>query len=258
MKIFFLTLLLSIQVQASMLLVPGADVTFTNYKTRCSSANYVCTNDYFVKILLEKATPNFDYQMDHLDLNSKTSIAGFRNSLLHILNTEELSVTQLDMLLTLLSEINSYAPDYLFRQVQMELENIKRLLLKAKTPGESEFAFLFKQKIPVRTALGAKTTFLKIPLYFLHYASQPVFTNTRDLQVAPQTPLLTGECQQATMSTPLSRTQWVAMNSRPCTYTESFSGISQTLSHNQNILWLAGLGTVAVLIANNYEFSLTF
>lgn len=216
MKLFFLILLITGFSNASTLLVPEAQTSYEFYSKHCHSRDYVCSFDYFTRLLAEKPTPEFDKAMDEFDLNDKSSADNFRSRLIHILNTEELSTSQLQMLLKVMKDVNQQLPNVYFSMIENELLHLAAALQNPAPPGNEEFIFIFKKRYPLGLYRNLRTTILKIPLYLLHYASVPLKTNSREIRLERNISLLAGSCGSLTMTRPVSRIDWALLKSPAC------------------------------------------
>lgn len=183
---------------ASVLLLPSPESDFPTYSARCSSAEFLCTSDYFLSLLRKRGTPQFDRLMDSVDLSSEKFRDEFRANSINILNSEELNRVQLAMLIRLVQQTNEYKPTFLFNSVEHELQKILEVLeVAARTgfkPGNKEYIYFFRELLPADEIEKIRTTFLKIPLYVMHFASVPYRSNSFDFRRIIRKPLLNGVC----------------------------------------------------------------
>lgn len=200
MQTILTALILASQVAAGSLLVPSSDVAFKHYSKRCLEADFICTIDYFLSLLKEKSTPQFDKLMDSVDVNSEIFRERLRNNIVQILNTEDLDRVQLTMLLKLLEQINQIQKTFLLTLIENELRRLSEVINRAPAVNKSEFIFIFKETLPLAEVANIRTTFLKIPFYFLHYSSIPYRTNTFDYDRIKRKPLLAGSCGKNNMT----------------------------------------------------------
>ena len=119
--------------------------------------------------------------MDSVDLSSEKFRDEFRTKSINILNSEELDRMQLTMLIKLVQQTNEYKPTFIFNSVEHELQKILAVLeSSARTgfqPGNKEYIYFFRELLPSDEIEKFRTTFLKIPLYVLHFASVPYRSN---------------------------------------------------------------------------------
>lgn len=179
---------------ASLLLIPSTEVKYETYAIRCAESEYLCTTDYFLSLLRNHKTPRFDKLMDAVDLSSAQYINEFQNKIINILNSEEIDKAQLSMLINLLKQINSAQPTLLYDMIENELKRLKYILDNSVRPHKKEFVFIFKEMISMEDAKKIRTTFIKIPLYIIHYSSAPYKTNTFSFNRVIKRPLLAGRC----------------------------------------------------------------
>ncbi len=208
MKAIFLLLLCCSVCEAGLLLVPAPSVKFTDYHHSCRRDDYICSFDYLTKVLDAKPTPNLDDLIDHLNLNDRRSMDDFRNRLIHILNTEEISILQLEMLLNVLHSMNRTQPTVYFQMIEGELRRLSKLLHAPRDVSPAEFAFVFRTRFPLSKISSLRTDILKVPLYILHYSSLPLKSNTHDLRWPVKKPLVNGDCDSGRLAQPLARIEW--------------------------------------------------
>src|SRR3989344_6182578 len=171
--IIFVLINLHSTVYANTLIIPSTEIKYESYAQRCASAEYHCTTEYFLSLLKNHKTPQFDKLIDSVDLSSKDFINELHNKIIKILNSEELDRTQLSMLVDLLKQTNALVPSLLFKMVQNDLERIQSVINNSVRPSKKEFVFIFKEMIPLEDVRKIRTTILKIPFYILHFASVP-------------------------------------------------------------------------------------
>lgn len=200
----FLLLCLANVCHAGVLLLPGPDSEFGSYSSRCGSGEFLCTKDYFLSVLKKQRTPRFDKLMDSVDLSSEKFRDEFRTQSIIILNTEELDRMQLAMLIRLVQQTNENKPTFLFNSVEHELQKIQEVLdgyAKAGfQPGNKEYIYFFRELLPAEAIEKIRTTFLKIPLYVLHFSSVPYRTNSFDFRRIIRKPLLNEPCGESVLT----------------------------------------------------------
>ncbi len=179
---------------ANVLLLPSAEIKYEKYAAICSGSEFICTTDYFVDLLKKHQTPQFDKLMNNVDLSSSQFVEELHNTIIKILNNEDLDQTQLSMLIELLKQTNAIKPTVLFKLVENELVRLQTLIANAGKPDKNAFVFVFKEMLSFAEANKIRTTILKIPLYVIQYASVPYKTNTFDFVRSIQKPLLNGFC----------------------------------------------------------------
>lgn len=189
---------------AGVLLIPSSEIKFEPYLARCLSSEFLCTNDYFISLLKNHKTPEFDKLMDSVDLDSAIFKYEFQNRFIHILNSEDLNQTQLHMLTRLLGQINTLQPSFLFKSVADELNRLQSVIDNSALSGakisKKEFIFIFKEMLSMEDSRKIRTTFLKIPLYILHFSSKPIKTDSFALNRGVKKPLLAGFCGTSTLT----------------------------------------------------------
>lgn len=199
MKLFYVILLFfSAPVFAGPLLLPSPEIDFEKYKASCGPAKYLCTTDYFVNYLRSHKTREFDQLMDEVDINSPKFRIIFQNKIIPILNSEELDRAQLAMLIQLLQQMNSQQHIVFFQFIENELKRIQSVIDKSahevSTSCQKEFVLFFKEIIPLEVSEQLRTTFLKIPLYHIHFASLPVRTNSSEFNRPRKNFLVADNC----------------------------------------------------------------
>lgn len=188
---------------ANTLLIPDSNIKYEDYLQRCSTTEYLCTLDYFMKLVNQHKTPMFDSIMDATDLSSSEFITTFKTKIVKILNSEDLNRTQLLMILALISQIRKENSTIELQTIEEELLNMKSILDKSSIVKDEKLVFIFKNMLSMKEAQEIKTTYLKIPIYVLHFSSIPYKTNSFDIRQGvtrssiPLRPLLSNPCGQS-------------------------------------------------------------
>ena len=223
----FLSLCLASVCQAGVLLIPGPDSDFGPYSSRCGSAEFICTKDYFLSILKKRRTPRFDRLMDSVNLTSEKFRDEFRTQSINILNTEELDRMQLAMLIRLVQQTNENKPTFLFNSVEHELQKIQQVLEASVSagfqPGNKEYIYFFRQLLPSEAIEKIRTTFLKIPLYVLHFSSVPYRTISFDFRRIIRKPLLNGPCGENVLNYNIKSAKYCTIEKTELTLNENFT-----------------------------------
>ena len=196
MKLF---LILSIFIQArigfgGVLLIPDSKISYDTYLERCLEKNYVCTLDFFLSLINIHQTPLFDSLIDSIDLNSLKFIHEFEKKLIFILNNEDLNKNQLVMILKLIDQLTIYYSSPQLKIIEEELLKIKSIINATVQTNQEEFIYIFKSIVPVSQIQKIKTSFIKIPIYFLNYSSAPYKTDSSSLRKINKKPLLAPYC----------------------------------------------------------------
>ncbi len=181
--------------EAALLLVPNSDTKYENYARHCvNSEEYLCTTDYFISLLKNRKTMQFDKLMDSVDFESKTFANELKKNIVGIINTENLDRMQLAMLIDLLKQADTLYPAPLFKIVENDLLRIKSVLDTAAKAEKYHFSYIFNQKISLEDAKKIKTSILKIPIYVMHFSSVPYKSNTLNFKIEIEKPLLFESC----------------------------------------------------------------
>lgn len=220
--IIFVLINMNSAVYANTLMIPSAEIKFESYVQRCATAEYLCTTDYFLSLLKNRKTPQFDRLMDSVDLSSKNFINEFHNKIIKILNSEELDRTQLSMLIALLKQTNALEPSLLFKMVQNELERIQSVINNSVRPNKKEFIFIFKETVPLEDVRKMRTTILKIPFYILHFASIPYKTDTFRYNRVIKKPLLADSCGNSTLTYKIKSVKYCSVDNKDTGDTRNF------------------------------------
>jgi hypothetical protein len=217
MKLLMYTLFAMPQfIQAATLLVPTPQLSAKTYFDWCLRENYSCTTDVFIADIKNKPAIGFNKLMDSVDLNSDTFNESFRNSILHILNTEDLDINQLHMLLALLAELNAKNPSLLMKMLENELQRLNEIVESSTTYDEANFVFILKKPISIQAAQKIKTKLVKIPLYLINYKSVPVKTDSTSFKRVIRKPLLNGSCGNYTLDSTLKINNWTVLQVKSC------------------------------------------
>lgn len=208
--------LIALSSEAAFLLIPTQDISAKTYFDWCYRENYSCTTDMFVNDIKNKRAEEFNKLMDQVDLSSPTFTELFKNSIIRILNEEDLDLTQLEMLLDLLKDLNAKQPSLLFKMIENELVRTKDLVLTAENFDNSEFVLIFKKAIPVHAAKKIKTSLLKIPLYLISYSDIPVKSDTTSFNRTARKPLISGDCGRYKLNLELEKSKWILLKATSC------------------------------------------
>ena len=146
----------------------------------CRQSDYPCINAVFIRQKQNLINEDFHSLMDEMDLASDSYIVRFSEQIIHLLNSEGLNFTDMQLSLNALRAINTKRKSILLKMIENDLLRIKAVLEKAKPTVSNKFIFIFKKTISVNAVLQLKTTLLKIPFYIINMQTPPVRTNTRD------------------------------------------------------------------------------
>jgi hypothetical protein len=217
MKFLIFTLLALPQcVYAATLLVPTSQLSAKTYFDWCSRENFRCTTDVFITDIKNKPAKGFNKLMDKVDLNSAAFNEVFRNSILHILNTEDLDINQLHMLLALLAELNAKNPSLLMKMLENELIRLNEIVDSSTVYDQANFVFIFKKPISIEEAQKIKTSLVKIPLYLINYKSVPIKTDSVSFKRVIRKPLLNGNCGNYALDSTLKLNNWTVLQEKSC------------------------------------------
>ncbi|MEQ1722919.1 MAG: hypothetical protein ABL930_07060 [Pseudobdellovibrio sp.] len=212
----FIMLAMPQLVYSGMLLVPTPQLSAHTYFDWCLRENYSCTTDVFITDIKNKKATAFNKLMDNVDLNSETFNESFRNSILHILNTEDLDISQLHMLLALFAEHNAKYPSLLMKMLENELIRLSDIVESSTAYDKASFVFIFKKPISIEAADKIKTNLVKIPIYLINYNSVPVKTDSASFKRVIRKPLLNGSCRNYTLDSTLKINNWTVLHEKSC------------------------------------------
>ncbi|MBY0554680.1 hypothetical protein K2P97_09130 [bacterium] len=215
-------LLIASFAQAAVLLIPTEDINPNTYLDWCSRENYTCTTDVFVNDIKNKPALQFNQLMNQVDLGSTQFLEQFRNSIVTILNTEDLNLSQLDMLLDLMGEINKKHASLLFKMIENELLRARDLIQNSQDFDKSEFVLIFKKPVPPDTVRKLRTSIIKIPLYLISYAGVPVKSDSVNFNRIIRKPLIKGSCGNYKLNLNLNHISWILLKPEGCRKKDSF------------------------------------
>ena len=217
MKLLIFSIVMMSQfIYGATLLVPTPQLSAKTYFDWCLRENHSCTTDVFIADIKNKPATGFNKLMDSVDLNSDTFIESFRNSILHLLNTEDLDTNQLHMLLALFAELNAKYPSLLMKMLENELQRLNDIIESSTEYDQANFVFIFKKPISIEAANKIKTKLAKIPLYLINYKYVPVKTNSISFKRVIRKPLLKGRCGNYTLDSTLKIKNWTVLQEKSC------------------------------------------
>lgn len=209
--------------QAALLLVPTQDINPNTYFDWCYRENYSCTTDTFVNHIKSKPADQFNQLMNQVDLGSLQFLELFRNTIISILNTEDLNTSQLDMLLDLLREINLKQPSLLLKMIENELLRARDLVQNSRDFDKSEFVLIFKKPVSLNTVKKIRTSVLKIPLYLISYSGVPIKSDSVNFNRVIRKPLIIGSCGSYKLNLNLTLKEWILLKPETCNKKDSFA-----------------------------------
>lgn len=248
----------------SELLVPDSTVNFENYSEKCTQENYQCTFKYFANLEMQKPTPTFDAFIDAIDLTSKTFIDAIPKSIQNILQTESISAEQLEMLVRLLDQVSEQAKDSkMAKQLNNELKYVlSQLPTENFQPNKESFVIFFKKPMSTEAFRKIKKSYLALPYTQINFNQIPKKAFLNDKNVVAAEPLVTGQCQTASLNFEAQTNSWKIMSEKSCSWSEGFSnsttGITTTLKENKGWVLTGALLVGAAILASQYEVSFQF
>lgn len=184
---------IAVPVAADSVLIPAADISAQDYFSHCGSPEYICTTDLFFGEILKEPTPLFDRLLDRLDRSSSSYRRMFRQQVPHILLTEMLDLTQLNLLLRLLHEFPETRSMNLTRQLSGMRTSLQRLP-DTDTTLKDGFAVLFRKKVPLQSVDTWRNESVPVLLYLVSYNQLPLKTSLIENSKRTSVPLLQAVC----------------------------------------------------------------
>lgn len=255
----------SLELSAETLIIPEENVSFQNYRENCEKNSYLCTDRYFIDFFNQSETLQFDELVNSIDLTSKDYIRTITKKLSSILQSEVLSIEQLEMCLRLISQVEELVDNKSqLSLIEADLKLIKNFLSKttAHLPTES-FFIIFKTPVSENDFKSLKGLLIKFPVVQLHFASVPLIGHTLNFKWASNSePLLKGRCEKAQLSKGVAISKWQPLALEMCSLTREFSRVSTSVakSISENKKWYI-TGAVllgAAVLLNKYEVQFQF
>lgn len=259
---FFLSFF-CVHVQADTLLIPDATITIDRYNEKCQLDGYVCTQKFFLEKELQNSTPQFDTFIDSMDLTNKDFLDSVQKNIQNILQSEMISLSQLDMLARLLEQVNSQNltnPIKLsdeIKFIQQEITSNNKSMAK-----DAEFVVYFKTVISKKTFNKIKPSFLNLPYTVITFNHLPTHTFTKNKIIDEDLFLVKGTCEKANVESEINSLSWKILSESSCgwsqTLTQSSSKIYSTIKENKSWIFVGALAIGTFILANQYEVSFQF
>lgn len=260
--LIFVTPLLSF---ADTLLIPDQTVSIEKYFAKCHLNGYLCTTKYFIDREISAGTPQLDAFFDSVDLANKDFVDTAQKKIQSILQTEMISVSQLDMVLRLLEQMNSQNLGKPARLIE-EIKFIRLGLSSDFTPSadglESEMVVYFKTVLPKNKFLKIKPSYLGLPYTVLNFNRAPLRTTTKDRLEVTKNDLIAGLCENAKPTFEIDSTTWKVMSAASCGWTQAVSQNTSTamavVKENKSWIVVGALAIGAIVLASKYDVSFQF
>lgn len=253
---WILTLLLSYNSlsYSKTLLLPEPNYDFNIYLAKCQKEGFICTHDYFLSEALNKPTPQFDVLINSIDLSSDIFIQNFSKKIALIINTEMISLDQLDMILKLIEQVKPLLVNKIqIEFIESELIYLKNTLLESPNMSvHNEFVIVFKKPVSPSFFKKLKTILVKPFSLLIQYDKVPQTANS----------LFSGDCETAKINEAITIEHWQTLSIKSCSISESIKNTTNHLinkvDENKNSLLLGALAVGAILYLNKYEISFQF
>lgn len=262
LSIFLLTPLLA---NADMLLVPDQSVSLEKYLSKCHLSGYQCTSKYFVDHEIFAATPQLDNFLDSIDLSNKEFVDSAQKKIQLILQKEMISVSQLDMILRLLEQMNSQnlvKPARLVEEIKFIRAGLTSESKVSFDESEVEYVVYFKTLMTKNKFLKLKTSYLSLPYSVIAFNHIPIHRSTKDQFQTVSENLISGTCESAKLMTEIDVVTWKVMSEDSCGWTQSLnqntSSVMSNVKENKNWYITGALVLGAIVLANKYDISFQF
>ncbi len=170
-KIFFTILILALNSEAQVILVPAKDFPLETYLQRCKLPGYQCTQDYFKQQLTTQKSVAFDQFIETLDLYSEDYRKMLPIKMKTLLSQENFSLEQVDLMIKVITRFETIDKNAVLTQIKNELKELSFDVQNIyQENSESETYVLFNKFLTKKNYLELKfkqkyTKTLKITPY---------------------------------------------------------------------------------------------
>lgn len=226
-KLFLVTFILSLRLQAQVVLVPAKNIPLESYLLKCKVEGYQCTQDYFKKLILNKKSENFDQFIETIDLYSED----YRKTLLikikNLLSTENLNLEQVNFLIKVITRFESVDRNTALSQIKNELKELSfdvQNLFEEKSDSETYVLF---NKLLTKKQYQA----LKYKQKYTRTIKITPFTEPASVLENQPTYLVQGKCENYGLSSMLKsdvNLRYTATFENECGNTQAYTGQTST------------------------------
>ena len=267
MKSLFLAILIvtPLLAAADTLLVPDQSVSAEKYFSKCHLPGYQCTSKYFIDHELTSATPQLDSFLETIDLSNKTFVDSAQKKIQVIIQSEMISISQLDMILRLLEQMNSQnlaKPNRLAEEIKFIRAGLTTDLKIPVDELETDQVVYFKTLMTKNKFLKIKASYLSLPYTVTSYNHIPAHRTTKDQFNGSDENLISGACETAKLTTEIESVTWKVMSENSCGWTQSLtqstSSVVTTVKENKNWFITGAVVLGAIILASKYDVTFQF
>lgn len=260
-KLFLITFIFSIKLQAQVVLVPARDMSLEDYLQKCKMEGYQCTQDYFKKSLVNKPSENFEQFIEGLDLYSEDYRKNLLIKVKNLLKNENLNLEQIDLLIKVITRFESIDRNAALSQIKNELKELSfdvQNVFEEKSEGETYVLFnKFLTKKQYQT--------LKYKQKYTRTMRITPFTEPANALEAQPTYLVQGNCENYEFSSLLksdANLRYTATFANECGNTQAFTTQTSSSSfkwkdYEKPLIYTAA-AAVLIGVLSQYQVEITY
>lgn len=259
----FILLLIAPILKAAVVVIPTKEQSFESYTSECTKENFACTYNIIKDKLVRSATPKYDQLITDMDLHSPLFMNDLNNRIKDLLESEMLSLDQLDSLINILQRTEEIAKNKELKLLRIELQQLHSVI--QRSPEVENFKFIIFKKA-LGTLSKEKLRTLSFSPFFKEIDFQKEFIAGQPLAFKAES------CSKSRLSDVghlfFSDHSYKFSEEKDCSWTDSFSEAFKSGQTNEskyrlsakekNIILWSTVAIAAGLFLNQYEFIIEY
>ena len=259
------SLMTSYSAVAQTLLVPDESIHASDYTEKCQREGYTCIQNFLLTQKIHEPTPLFDTLMDTMDLNEQNFLSSLPKQVQKIIESESVSLEQLEMLVRLLEQADTRNSLRLLNELKFIVSAIPTD--KKVSPLDGDYILFFKTPLSKKEFHSIKKSYLDIPYFTMTFNRLPQRQSTKTLNQSYSQKenfseyLVKGTCQTATILFEVGTESWKILSEKSCGWSSGLAstlGLFTTLKENKHWIITGALVIGAAVLANQYEVQFQF
>lgn len=263
-KLFLTFLCFPIFSQATVLLLPDTNISFSSYQEKCIKGGYQCTYNYLQNWVVSQPTPLFDNFINSVDLSTSQFRQTALSQLQNILMEEMISEDQLDLILVFIKQLRE--ENNLNNKISLlekSLLQTKELLQNTKPLNQLDYEYyiiVMKKPIPKSNIKKLSMSLLRLPYYEINFRQFPQLIK-KNKSLASEN-LVQGFCEKAQVHELVQSENWQIQHEKSCSFNEQIrtmtSATSAKIIENKNWILTGALLIGAAVLMSQYEVKFQF
>jgi hypothetical protein len=257
-KILSLVLILTLKLQAQVILVPSKDVAIDIYLQKCKIEGYQCTQDYFKQSFIRHKSVAFEQFIENLDLYSEE----YRRTLLlkvkNLLIDENLNLEQVELLIKIINRFETIDKNIVLTQIKNELKELSLDLQNIfEEKPEAETYVLFNKFLTKKQYLN-----LKYKQKYTKSIKITPFTEPINALETQSHDLIQGNCENYTTSPLLNELKYTTFFENECgnshVYTAQVSSSEFKWKNYEKPLIYVAAAALVIGLLSPYQIEVTY